>query len=227
VLFVREAEAAAWKSAGLLERYGVQYHWRRLGAKTWDEFLARFSSKRRNQLRREVAQPEKDGVVIKTLGPNDLSPGVVRSMYELYAANVDRHYYGRHYLNPRFFELVAERYADRLAWVVAEKEGRIVAGAFNVRKSNMLYGRYWGTKVDLPFLHFNVCYYNGIRYCFEQGIDEFEPGAGGEHKKARGFDPTLTRSMHWLAEGRLRRAIDAFLEREREDLRAYVESEED
>jgi len=72
-------------------------------------------------------------------------------------------------------------------------------------------------------LHFNVCYYHGIRHCLERGLDHFEPGAGGEHKKARGFDPTITRSVHWLANARLRRAVNGFLERERSAVRAYVE----
>jgi uncharacterized protein len=223
VLFPLADELAGWTKAGFAERSGIQYHFTRQGATSVDAFLGRFNSKRRNQLRREMAQPRKDGVTISTLEPHELTPEVVRAMFDLYATNVDKHYYGRRYLNPRFFELVAERFAHRLSWVVARREGRIVAGAFNVRKANRLYGRYWGTTVDLPFLHFNVCYYEGIRYCIEQGIDLFEPGAGGEHKKARGFDPTLTRSAHWIVDPRLRHAIEDFLERERDAIRAYLE----
>jgi len=223
VLFVREGEAAAWTEAGFSERLGVQYQWRRDGATTFDEALSRFTSKRRNQIRREAAQPKKDGVTLETLAPSDLTPEMVRTMFELYKANVDRHTWGRQYLNLRFFELVAERWAERLAWVVARRGRDVVAGAFNVQKGRRLYGRYWGTTVDLPFLHFNVCYYHGIRHCLERGIDHLEPGAGGEHKKARGFEPTITRSAHWLANARLRRAIDDFLERERRAVRAYVE----
>jgi predicted N-acyltransferase len=227
VLFPSSDESVHWTYAGFVPRYGVQYHWRRNGAATFDEFLARFTSKRRNQIRREVQQPAKDGVSIATLTPEELTPDVVQAMFALYASNVDKHYYGRRYLNPRFFELVAERFARRLAWVVARKEGAIVAGAFNVQKGKHLYGRYWGSTVDLPFLHFNVCYYHGIRHCLEHGLDLFEPGAGGEHKKARGFDPTLTYSAHWIANRRLRGAIEAFLEREREAMCAYVEGKEE
>jgi predicted N-acyltransferase len=227
VLFPSSDESVHWTYAGFVPRYGVQYHWRRNGAATFDEFLARFTSKRRNQIRREVQQPAKDGVSIATLTPEELTPDVVQAMFALYASNVDKHYYGRRYLNPRFFELVAERFARRLAWVVARKDGAIVAGAFNVQKGKHLYGRYWGSTVDLPFLHFNVCYYHGIRHCLEHGLDLFEPGAGGEHKKARGFDPTLTYSAHWIANRRLRGAIEAFLEREREAMCAYVEGKEE
>lgn len=227
VLFPSSDESAHWKDAGFVERYGVQYHWRRDGANTFDEFLSRFTSKRRNQIRREVQQPQKDEVSIATLAPDELTPDVVRAMFTLYASNVDKHYYGRRYLNLRFFELVAKHFAHRLAWVVARRGGEIVAGAFNVQKEKRLYGRYWGGTVDLPFLHFNVCYYHGIRHCLANGIDLFEPGAGGEHKKARGFDPTLTYSAHWITNGRLRNAVESFLEREREAVQAYVDGMDD
>jgi predicted N-acyltransferase len=224
VLFPPEEEARAWQEAGFATRYGVQYHWRRQGAETFEDYVCRFPSKRRNQIRRESAQPAKDGVILETLGPEDLTPEVVRTMYELYERNVDKHFYGRRYLNLRFFELVAERFRDRLAWVVAKKDGRIVAGAFNAVKGSRMYGRYWGTLVDLPFLHFNVCYYHGIKECLLRRIDLFEPGAGGEHKKARGFDPSLTYSAHWIADRRLRGPIEAFLERERRGIEDYIAS---
>jgi len=222
VLFPSEEEANDWQKAGFAMRYGIQYHWTRQGAATWDEFLSRFTSKRRNQIRREAGQAAKDGVTVGTLGPKDLTPDVVAAMFDLYATNVDKHFYGRHYLNHRFFELVAERFAERLAWVVARKDGKILAGAFNVVKGERLFGRYWGTFVDMPFLHFNVCYYHGIKECLARGIDLFEPGAGGEHKKARGFDPSITYSAHWVANKKLRGVLEEFLTREREGIRAYV-----
>ena len=170
VLFPPGAESARWEAAGYVCRLGVQYHWRRGDDATWEDFLGRFGSKRRNAIRREAAQPAKDGVTIQTLGPDDLTPDVVREMHALYLANVDRHVYGRRYLSLRFFELVASRFKERLAWVVARREGRIVAGAFNVQRGRVLYGRYWGSHVQMPFLHFNVCYYQGIRHCLEHGI---------------------------------------------------------
>ncbi len=222
VLFPPRDEATLWQEAGFALRYGVQFHYRRNGARTFDDYLAHLPSKRRTQVRRECAQPAKDGVTIETLAPPDLTPTVVRAMYELYTRNVDKHFYGRRYLNSRFFELVAERFADRLAWVVARREGQIVAGAFNVTKGARLYGRYWGSFVDLPFLHFNVCYYHGVRDCLAKGLDVFEPGAGGEHKKVRGFDPAITYSAHWIAHPRLRALLRSFLERERAAVEAYV-----
>jgi len=222
VLFPSRAEAALWGEAGYAVRHGVQYHWRRGGDATWDDFLGRFNAKRRHALRREAAQPAKDGVTIETLAPDEHTPAMAREMHSLYATTVDKFFYGRRYLNPRFFELVASRFAHRLAWVVARREGKVIAGAFNVQRGRALYGRYWGAHEDLPFLHFNVCYYHGVRHCLARGLDLFEPGAGGEHKRARGFEPTVTYSSHWVAHAGLRRAVGEFMAREREAIAQAV-----
>jgi len=227
VLFPREAEARAWEAAGYARRDGFQFHWHREGAASFDDYLARFNSKQRNQIKREVRGVESSGIVVETLPPEGHTHAVARRMHELYASTIDKHgVWGRLYLSERFFETLVERFRDRLAWVVARDEasGRIVAGAFNVLGGGRLYGRYWGTRTDVPFLHFAVCYYAGIAHCVERGIDVFEPGAGGEHKRPRGFVPTLTHSAHWLADARLRAALGPWLERERARVQAIVES---
>ncbi len=149
-------------------------------------------------------------------------------MHRYYANTIARHgMWGRLYLNVAFFEQIVERFRDRLAWVVARRGagGEIVAGAFNVVSESRLYGRYWGAEVDAPYLHFAVCYYEGIRFAIERGLDVFEPGAGGEHKRARGFVPTLTRSAHWIADRRMRSVLAPWLARERERVRSIVDGE--
>jgi uncharacterized protein len=227
VLFPRHGEAEHWQAGGYLRRHGFQFHWFRQGAATFDDYLARFDSKRRNQIKRELRAVREAGIVVETLAPEQHTREVARTMHELYASTIDKHgVWGRLYLNERFFEAVVERFRDRLAWVLARDaaSGRIVAGAFNVIGGRRLYGRYWGARKDVPFLHFAVCYYAGIAHCVERGIDVFEPGAGGEHKRPRGFVPTLTHSAHWLADARLRGALEPWLERERERVVAIVEA---
>jgi len=127
---------------------------------------------------------------------------------------VRHHPWGREYLNPRFFELLGERFRDRLCFAVARRGDELVAGAVNVQK-DALYGRYWGALQPLRHLHFNVCYYAGIEHCIRAGLPRFEPGAGGEYKQLRGFDATPTWSCHFLADPRLHEAVGRFLERER------------
>ena len=228
VLFPREREAEEWAQAGLMARYGVQYHWVNDGYRSMDDFLARFNAKKRHQLRREMGQPTKSGITIETLGQGAFDPPTVRKMFEFYLATVDKFRWGRRYLNLPFFEDVAARFADRLSWVVAKKGDELVAGAFNVKKGDRLYGRYWGAAPSVegePFLHFNVCYYHGVRDCIAEGLRVFEPGAGGEHKKARGFLPTITHSAHWIADGRLARILGNHLAGEREAVTAHVAEE--
>jgi predicted N-acyltransferase len=218
VLFPREGEAREWEAEGYLRRDGFQFHWFRRGARSWDEYLERFSSKQRNQIKREVRGVLSSGIVVETLSPSAHTRDLAHVMHDLYASTIDRHgVWGRMYLNVRFFERVVERFRERLAWVVARRgpKGEIVGGAFNVASKTRLYGRYWGARVEVPFLHFVVCYYEGIRACIERGLDVFEPGAGGEHKRARGFVPTLTRSAHWLDDARMRALLAPWLARER------------
>jgi predicted N-acyltransferase len=218
VLFPREEEAKGWEAAGYLRRDGFQFHWSRSGAHTWGDYLERFSSKQRNQIKRELRGVEECGIVVETISEGAYTRELARTMHDFYGRTIDLHgVWGRMYLNRRFFERIVERFRDRLAWVVARRRagGEVVGGAFNVMSKSRLYGRYWGAGVDVPFLHFVVCYYEGIRFCIERGLDVFEPGAGGEHKRARGFAPTLTRSAHWLADGRLRSVLAPWLARER------------
>lgn len=223
VLFPDEEEAHAWAAGGeLAVRHGVQYHWQNRGYADFEDFLRTLPSKKRTQLRRERKQPAMDGVVVRTLGRAEYTPAIADQMYELYLTTVDKYFYGRRYLNRTFFRLVADRFADRLAWVVAEKEGRVVASAFNVKKKDTLYGRYWGTHVDLPFLHFNVCFYHGIDEGIREGLGRFNPGAGGEHKRLRGFAPTLTYSAHAIVHPKMRALIEDFLARERAAVSDYV-----
>jgi predicted N-acyltransferase len=225
VLFPLEDEARVWEEGDYIRRYGVQFHWHNRGYRDMNDFLATFKSKKRNQIKRERAQPSKDGVTINTLQKGEITPEIVEKMYVFYISTVDQFAWGRRYLNKRFFRMVADRFADRLAWVVArDKNGEPIAGAFNVEKGKILYGRYWGATAQLPFLHFNVCYYHGIERCIARGLDTFEPGAGGEHKKARGFDPTITHSAHWFRDARLRATLEPAIAREREAIEEWIAS---
>lgn len=227
VLFPKEDEASLWEAAGYLARLGVQYHWHNRGYATWEDYLASFNSKRRHQIKRESSHAQKEGISIETLPPEKLTPEAVDAMFEFYSATVDKFTWGRQYLNRPFFELIASRFKRRLAWVFATRGGRPIAGAFNLEKGKRLYGRYWGAREEVPFLHFDVCYYHGVRRSIERGYEAFEPGAGGEHKRPRGFEPTLTHSAHYLESARLREIVDAFLDRERASVRAYVQGERD
>jgi predicted N-acyltransferase len=131
--------------------------------------------------------------------------------------------WGRPYLNRRFFSLLGERLSERVLLVLAKRAGRYVAGALNLIGGDALYGRNWGAVEHHPFLHFEVCYYQAIEAAIERGLARVEAGAQGEHKLARGYLPTPTYSAHLIAHPGLRRAVDAYLEREREAVAEAIE----
>jgi hypothetical protein len=222
VNFCREDELAGGERAGFLPRIAVQYHWLGAGEADFEGWLARFRSKRRNQIRRERRALAEQGVEIEVRTGDEIGPELVAPIYRFYCGTADKRPWGRRYLPRRFFELIFERFRHRLVLVLARREGRLVAGTLNVQKGDALYGRYWGCDEELPQLHFNVCYYAAVEHCLRAGLSRFEPGAGGDYKQARGFDARPTWSLHWLAEPRLHRAVARFLDEEREQARAAL-----
>src|SRR5690606_9627773 len=158
------------------------------------------------------------GIEIVAHVGDEIPDALFPRMYELYLTTVGKYVYGRRYLTRRFFEMLPQRFRHNLCFITARRGGELVAGTFNVQKGGALYGRYWGTHEELRFLHFNVCYYATIEHCIAHGMERFEPGAGGEFKWLRGFDPEPTRSMHWLRDPRLAAAVQRFVQAERREI---------
>jgi predicted N-acyltransferase len=228
VLFLPAGQAEHFEQAGFVQRWGVQYQWRNRGYGSFDDFLSTFTSKRRNQIRRERRELDRTGIRITTLRGSEITAEAVEIVHDFYLATVDKFRWGRRYLNRDFFFDLCDRMKGGVEIVLAKNGGgRAIAGAFNLASSSALYGRYWGATEEHPFLHFNVCYYHSIEQCIERKVALFEPGAGGEHKRARGFDPTMTYSVHHLVDARLNGAIREYLGREREYVQRVVSGEEE
>ena len=122
----------------------------------------------------------------------------------LHASTFLRHGH-KPYLTRSFFSARgAQRLAAALLVKLARARGEPVAAAVFFRSADTLYGRYWGAEADYHSLHFETCYYQGIEFCIEHGLQRFEPGTQGEHKIARGFEPALTWSAHCIADAPLR-----------------------
>jgi uncharacterized protein len=222
VLFPEKKVHDAFVAAGFLSRFGVQYQFDNAPYADFEDFLKVLPTKKRTQLRRERKEMSAQKVHIETVPGEALTSEHVEAMHRFYAATVDKFYYGSRYLNRAFFDAIGERFRAHLRWVFAHQDGKLIAGAFNVQSDTVLYGRYWGADRDIPFLHFNVCYYHGIEECLRQGLVRFEPGAGGEHKHVRGFLPHFTYSAHYVKSSKLHRALVPFLDRERRGIEQYV-----
>lgn len=223
VNFCSSEEADALATVGFQPRLGMQYHWENPGYGSFEDYLQRFRSKRRNKIRRELREMEERGIAIRTLSGAAIGDELFPAMYGLYAKHVRSLYWGREYLNERFFGLLAQRYKHNLCFVLAYRDGELQAGTFNVQKGGVFYGRYWGSYADIPYLHFNVCYYAAIAHCISAGLRRFEPGAGGNFKQLRGFDPRPTLSMHHFSDPGLHEAVAGYLEGERRQTTATIE----
>jgi predicted N-acyltransferase len=210
VLFTPAEEALELEAAGLARRVDFQYHWRNQGDATMAQFLARFSSKRRHAIRRELRAPAEQGIAIRTVRGDELARdpgGWADDCYELHRNSTDQMAWGMRWVNQAFYQLVLSRMPDAVEVVEARHHGRLVGMAFNLATRTALYGRYWGGAEHFPFLHFNVALYHSIDQCLERGRQRFEGGAGGEHKLSRGFEPAETWSCHALSDPRLDAAV--------------------
>ncbi len=223
VNFCREPETLPLTDSDFLLRVGFQYHWTNPGYRDFDDYLNEFRSKRRNQIRRERREMETAGIEIRCVTGDEIDDDLFTPMYDCYLATIQNHYWGRQYLNPRFFSLLAERFRRRLCFAVARRDGEVIGGTTNVIKGDTFYGRYWGALQPQRFLHFNVCYYAAIEHCIRAGLRRFEPGAGGDYKYLRGFDAHPTYSLHFLAEPRLADAVESFLDAERSEAASVIE----
>lgn len=223
VNFCNEDEIDSLKELGFHVRFGLQYHWTNQGYPSFEDYLGHFRSKRRNQIRRERRELERQGVVIETFTGDAIPDSLFRNMYDFYLSTIQNNPWGRQYLSMPLFELLRDCFRERLVFIVARRGDELIGGTFNVSKGSVLYGRYWGATQPLRFLHFNVCYYAAVEYCIEKGLDRFEPGAGGAYKQLRGFDARPTRSAHFLRDPRLSHAVARFLEAERNEVDETIE----
>ncbi len=222
VLFPDSQQSQLLASQGLLQRSACQFHWRNRGYQNFEDFLQTFSSRKRKNLRKEREAVRQQGVQFEYLLPENIDERLWDQFYLFYQSTyLIRGQQG--YLSREFFSLVAASMPENLLLVMAKQNGRYIAGALSFKDDKKLYGRYWGCLQEFQFLHFEACYYQGINYCIENGLESFDSGAQGEHKIQRGFEPVKTFSNHWIADERFADAIADFLRREAKHIDAYIE----
>ncbi len=211
--FLVPEEIETFRAAGWLIREGTQFHWANRGYADFDAFLAALSSRKRKAIRKERAAAQQ-GLDFVALAGAEITEAHWDAFWVFYQDTGARKW-GRPYLTRQFFSLIGERMPDRLLLFLALRDGKPIAGALNLIGEDALYGRYWGCTEDVPFLHFELCYYQAIEAAIARGLSRVEAGAQGEHKLARGYLPVPTWSAHFIPDPGFRAAIADFLERER------------
>jgi len=202
---------------GLLQRLDCQYHWHNDNYRDFDDFLTRCTAKRRKTIRRERRHVTDASLRVEQRMGHSLTDAEWHRVHTLYASTYDRKW-GSPSLTLEFFKRMGATMGDKVLIVFAyppESSNAIACSIMFVGRDT-LYGRYWGCSAHYNSLHFEACYYQGIDFCITHGLQHFEPGAQGEHKITRGFEPTLTRSAHYIADPQFRQAIERFLTEESE-----------
>ena len=209
-----------------LHREAVQFHWFNRGYRTFDDFMASLRSARRKNLKRERRFVEEQGVTVVRKTGADISDEEWHGFYHCYIDTYRKRSGHDGYLNRDFFDRLRQTMGEHLMLVVARSDNKIVASSLFMFDTNRLYGRYWGALEDISCLHFEACFYQGIEFCIENGLQEFDPGTQGEHKLMRGFEPVKSASYHWIADSRFREAIAEFLNHEKRSTDHYQQNAE-
>jgi predicted N-acyltransferase len=212
--FIDPAEVALFEAAGWLIRADRQFHWLNEGYASFEDFLGALASRKRKAIRKERAAAVA-GLTIEHVTGSGLTEAHWDAFWHFYQDTGSRKW-GRPYLTREFFSMLGERLGDRVLLILALRDGRPIAGALNLIGADALYGRYWGASEEVPFLHFELCYYQAIDAAIARRLAKVEAGAQGGHKLARGYVPTPTWSAHYLPDPRFREAVAAYLEAERQ-----------
>ena len=213
VNFIDEAQKASFAEMGFLIRTGSQFHWTNRRYASFDDFLADLSSRKRKTLRKERADALKDGLSVRIASGRDVREADWDAFFEFYMETGSRKW-GRPYLTRDFFSLLQAAMPESIVLVLAERAGKAIAGALNLKGADALFGRYWGALEHHPFLHFELCYYQAIDYAIAHGLARVEAGAQGEHKIQRGYLPVPTYSAHYIRDPGFREAVANFLAHE-------------
>lgn len=222
VNFPTEDDWTAMGEAGLLQRQDMQFVWRNDGYATFEDFLAALSANRRKTIRRERREAQA-GLDIRVLTGADMTEAHWDAFFAFYMDTGARKW-GRPYLTRDFFSRIGATMADRIALVLAFRDGVAIAGALNLIGRDALYGRQWGALEEVPFLHFELCYYQAIDFAIARGLSRVEAGAQGQHKIARGYLPSPVYSAHFIADPALRAPVARYLDGERPAVAAEIDA---
>ena len=223
ITFIDEAGASECDRRGWLIRHGIQYHWFNRGYADFDAFLAALTSRKRKAIRKERVAA-REGLEFAALSGSAIGTPEWDAMWAFYQDTGSRKW-GRPYLTRAFFDRIGQSMGERLLLLLAYRDGSPIAGALNFVGPDTLYGRYWGCLEEVPFLHFELSYYQAIEWAIDHRLSSVQAGAQGEHKLARGYEPVISRSAHFLADPGLRRAVATYLEGERPAIAAQAQWE--
>ena len=207
----------------LMTRQGIQYHWKNENYNSFDDFLQNLSSRKRKAIKKERKSIADSNLSIKLFSGDEIKIEHINFFYDCYLNTTEKKW-GSTYLTKNFFIELLENFSDKILFIIAFNNYEMVAAAINFISSTHLYGRLWGSKYNIPFLHFELCYYQAIEYAINKKLKVVEAGAQGEHKIQRGYVPEKTWSIHWIKNKQFSEAIEKFLDQETKQLNIHKEN---
>ena len=219
--FCSKQEFELGQKLGMLGRVSQQFHWLNNGYGNFGDFLNALSSRKRKNINKERLKANNFGGEIEILTGSEIKKDHWNYFWKFYQDTGIKKW-GTPYLTRQFFDQIHETMRSKILLILAKKEGNYIAGALNFIGSDTLFGRYWGCIEDYPFLHFEVCYYRAIEFAIAHGLKKVEAGAQGEHKLARGYVPTETFSLHWIAEKGFSKAVEEYLISEKDAVKRDI-----
>jgi predicted N-acyltransferase len=211
--FLKEPNYLNENNKKLLLRKGIQFHWKNNNYESFDDFLKNLSSRKRKLIKKERSCIKDHNLEVKLLNGNEITNKHWDFFYECYLITTGKKW-GSSYLTKNFFNEIGKHLASKILLIVALKDNQMIASALNFISDSCLYGRLWGTIKYIPYLHFELCYYQAIDYAIKNKIKNVEAGAQGSHKLQRGYLPKETYSLHWIKDHNFKNAINNYLNEE-------------
>jgi len=155
-LYIDESWGNHLKSLGYYEWINSSSEWRSNGEKTFDDFLSRFNSNQRKNIKKERKSITKQDIKIKIFNENDINQEILKKMHNFYEQHCSRWgVWGSKYLTPTFFEKILDNKKNLLLFSASKNDSNeIFAMSMCVKNKNNLWGRYWGSQEDISNLHF-------------------------------------------------------------------------
>jgi len=223
ILYTQKIDNPALPQDNVFQRNTVQFHWFNKQYHCFDDFLSNFTARKRKNVKKERLSISQQNIKIRRILGKDITAQELDFFYLTYQLTYLKRGHSPH-LTADFFARILTSMPDSVLLVIASIDDTDVACAWFYFDDEQLYGRYWGCTETYNNLHFELCYYQGIEFCIERKLQTFNPGAQGEHKIARGFEPVLTHSYHWIKHEGFRPAIQQFCLQEQQQMRHYLKN---
>lgn len=221
MLFPEETSMSVASNNAAMKRLTCQFHWLNADYRDFQDFTDSLTSKKRKKILKERRDVNNTGVQIERLNGHEITEAQWTAFYQFYSHTFYSKW-GEPRLTLDFFKWIGRELAEQVLLIMAKKNNEYIAGAFAMSDDNTLYGRHWGCIEQVPYLHFELCYYQTIEHTINKRLKRLDAGVQGEHKLARGFHPIAMPSAHWVREQDFRNAIASYLKRETNMMQQHI-----